>query len=200
MKKSLIWMIVIAVASGTVSCSYDKSWIVKGSSENRLPPVEYRIGPEDVLEIQVWKNAELTKVVSVRPDGRISFPLIGEVAAAGLTPVALSEEIEKRLSRFQAAPEVSVMVQEVNSYAVYVLGEVTHPGRFKLKSYITLFQAVSLAGGFTPFASKNNIKVFHRGFQEDLGIVFTDLYKDAASGEDPSKNIFLMPGDTVFVP
>jgi polysaccharide export outer membrane protein len=196
MKNLLVGMIAAALSFDAAGCGRVKPAFEKDSFRVE----EYVIGPEDVLDIQVWKNPDLTKTVTVRPDGKISFPLIGEVEAAGLTPIALRGEMEARLRKFQDAPEVSVIVQQVNSYNVYVLGEVAHPGRFKLKSYVTLLQAISLAGGFTPFASKSGIKVLRRGLIDNQWRLYRDLYDDIASGRDPSKNILLRPGDIVMVP
>lgn len=161
---------------------------------------DYVIGPEDVLEILVWKNTELSKVVTVRPDGNISLPLVGDVQAAGLSPMTLRDQIVKRLTEFKEVPEVSVIVQQVNSYSIYILGEVARPGKYQLKSHATLLQAISLSGGFTPFASRNNIKVLRKlnsGAQEQT---FKIRYKDIVSKEDATQNILLKPGDTIIVP
>jgi polysaccharide biosynthesis/export protein len=160
----------------------------------------YVIGPEDVLEILIWKNDDLSRVVTVRPDGNISLPLIGEVRAAGLDPEALRDVIVKRVSEYQIVPGVSVIVTEVNSYNVYILGEVNTPGKYQLKSNTTLLQVISLAGGFTPFASKNNIKVLRKKNLESQEEVFKIRYKDIVSKEDATQNITLKPGDTIVVP
>jgi polysaccharide biosynthesis/export protein len=160
----------------------------------------YVIGPEDVLEILVWKNENLSRVVTVRPDGNISLPLIGEVRAAGLDPEALRDEIVARVSEYQIVPGVSVIVNEVNSYNVYILGEVNAPGKYQLKSNTTLLQVISLAGGFTPFASRNDIKVLRKKNLESQEEVFKIRYKDIVSKEDATQNIILKPGDTIVVP
>ena len=171
------------------------------------PPVtaserEYVIGPEDVLEISVWKNEDLSKVVTVRPDGMISLPLIGEVKAGGRTPVELQKAITRKLGRFQKNAVVSVLVQEINSYRVFILGEVTRPGTYSLKRRTTLLQALALAGGFTEFASKNRIIVIREGGGvksggEKMVIRFKDIV-DAKKGL--KGNLVLRPGDTIFVP
>ena len=126
---------------------------------------DYTIGPEDVLEITVWRNTDLSKVVAVRPDGRISLPLIGDVGAAGRTAAELAGAIAEKLKEFKENPQVSIVVKEVNSYAIYVLGEVTKPGKYPLKSKTTLLQAITLASGFTPAAARNKIVVFRFGEQ-----------------------------------
>lgn len=162
--------------------------------------VDYLIGPEDVLEIVVWKNTELSKVVTVRPDGRISLPLIGDVEAAGVTANALRESIKGRLKAFQKVPAVSVIVQQVNSYNIYMLGEVDRPGRYMLRSRITLLQALSLAGGFTQLASRNNILILRKGDREKQEKILKFGFMDFIIKEDTRKNILLKRGDTVIVP
>src|SRR5207302_10477183 len=121
---------------------------------------DYIIGPEDVLEISVWKNQDLSKVVAVRPDGRISLPLIGDAAAVGRTPVQLTEEITAKLKEYKENPQVSIVVKEVNSYSIFVLGEVSKPGRYPLKSKTTLLQGITIAGGFTEKAARSKLVVF----------------------------------------
>lgn len=158
----------------------------------------YQIGPEDILEISVWKNPELSKTVSVRLDGKISLPLIGDVQAAGLTPGELRDGIVERLKEYQAAAVVSVIVQEIRSYKVYMIGEVKTPGTYVLKSRTTMLQAIALAGGFTQYASKNSMTLVRRkegGGEEKIKVRFDDLLSDKKDG-----SVILKPGDTVFVP
>lgn len=161
---------------------------------------DYLVGPEDVLEILVWKNAELSKVVTVRPDGKISLPLIGDIQAAGLTPNQLREAVVKRLKEYQENAVVSVIVQTINSYRIFVVGEVRSAGTYVLKNRTTVLQAISLAGGFTQFASKNKIVLIRQksyGTEEKIQIRFDDLvYGDEMS----EKNLTLKAGDTIFVP
>ena len=161
---------------------------------------DYKIGSEDVLEVIVWKNPDLTKVVSVRPDGKISLPLIGDVDAERLTVAQLKKALEARLKEFKETPNVSVVVQQVNSYGVYVLGEVAKPGRYQMKTYTTVLQAISTAGGFTTYAAKNKIFVLRKSSNKGDEIRINISYDDIVSGEDSSKNILLVPGDTVVVP
>ena len=123
-------------------------------------PAGFLLGPEDVLEITVWKNPDLSRTTSIRPDGLISVPIIGDVQAAGMTADALAHRIADRYKQFVAgSPAVSVGVKERNSYAIFVLGEVSKPGKFQAKSYVTLLQAISMAGGFTEYAKKNRLQV-----------------------------------------
>ncbi|MBZ0220432.1 MAG: polysaccharide biosynthesis/export family protein [Candidatus Methylomirabilis sp.] len=161
---------------------------------------EYQIGPEDLLEIVVWRNTELSRQVTVRPDGRITLPLIGELTAAGLTPEELRAEIVERLKEYQQSAVVaSVIVQSVNSYRIYVLGQVQVPGSYTLKSRTTVLQALSLAGGFSQFASKNKIVLIRKrsdGLDDKIQVKFNDLVYD----EKSRANEYLLPGDTIFVP
>src|SRR5262245_46518591 len=141
-----------AVASKSVPGASDKSLLI-------VTP-DYIIGPEDILEITVWKNADLSRQVQVRPDGRISLPLLGDISAVAKTPVQLTEEISAGLRTYMESPTISIMVKEVNSYQIYVLGEVNKPGKYPLKSKTTLLQGITVAGGFTSMAARNKIVVF----------------------------------------
>src|SRR6188474_1444881 len=149
-------------------------------------PTGFLLGPEDVLEITVWGNKDLTRVTPVRPDGLISMPIIGDVQAAGLTADALAQRISDRLKQYLATtPAVSVSVTELNSYSVYVLGEVTKPGQFKLKSYITVLQAITMAGGFTDYAKKNKlqvVRVTQNGDHQRQELHIPIRYDDLVSG------------------
>jgi polysaccharide export outer membrane protein len=161
---------------------------------------DYIIGPEDVLEITVWRNTDLSKVVAVRPDGRISLPLIGDVGAAGRTAAQLAEAIAEKLKEFKENPQVSIVVKEVNSYAIYVLGEVSKPGKYPLKSKTTLLQAITLASGFTPAAARNKIVVFRFGEQGGKDVKIKASYDDIIMRDESPQNIQLKPGDTIVVP
>jgi polysaccharide export outer membrane protein len=171
-----------------------------GEKSSLIVTSDYTIGPEDVLEITVWRNTDLSKVVAVRPDGRISLPLIGDVGAAGRTAAQLADAIAEKLKEFKENPQVSIVVKEVNSYAIYVLGEVTKPGKYPLKSKTTLLQAITLASGFTPAAARNKIVVFRFG---ELGGKDTKIkasYDDIIMRDESPQNIQLKPGDTIVVP
>ena len=161
---------------------------------------DYIIGPEDVLDITVWKNADLSKTVQVRPDGRISLPLIGDVVAVSRTSAQLTEEISTRLKSYMENPTVSIVVKEVNSYAIFVLGEVVKPGRYPLKSKTTLLQAVTLASGFTPVASRNKIVIFRFAKDGDPLMKIKASYDDIVLRDGINQNIELKPGDTIVVP
>ncbi len=158
---------------------------------------QYRIGAEDVLHIAVWENTQLTLDVVVRPDGKISFPLVQDVQAEGLTAVELADVLHQKLLAYVKEPQVSVVVTQVNSPRVYVLGNVARPGPYPLRSDTSVLQALSLAGGFTQFASPRSIKLV-RGLgakQEVRKINYYNLIDGKGEG-----NYLLMPGDTIVVP
>ena len=167
-------------------------------------PAGFLLGPEDELEITVWKNQDLSRITIIRPDGLISMPLIGDIQAAGLTADALSQRIAERLKQYFATPpSVSVSVKAINSYSVYVVGEVAKPGKFQLKAYITVLQAISMAGGFTLYASKNKLQIVR--VTENADHVRQEIhipvrYDDLVSGSGGPGNVVLYPGDTVVVP
>jgi polysaccharide export outer membrane protein len=161
---------------------------------------DYIIGPEDVLEIAVWKSPDLSRTVQVRPDGKISLPLIGDVAAVSQTSAQLTEEISTRLKAYVESPAVSIVVKEVNSYAIFVLGEVVKQGRYPLKSKTTLLQAVTLASGFTPVASRNKIVIFRFPKEGDVLLKIKASFDDIVLRDGTNQNIELQPGDTIVVP
>ena len=161
---------------------------------------DYIIGPEDVLEISVWRNADLSKVVEVRPDGRISLPLIGDVVAVGKTASQLADMISVKLKEYKENPQVSIVIKEVHSYVIYVLGEVAHTGKYPLKSKTTLLQAVTIAGGFTPVAARNKIVVFRFAENGEKDVKIKASYDDIVLRDAAAQNILLKPGDTIVVP
>lgn len=166
-------------------------------------PTEFLIGPEDVLVINVWRNQELSKEVIVRPDGKISMPLIGDIQAAGLTSQALAKRIGDGLVEFMSNPTVSVTVKEINSYFIYVLGEVGKPGKFTLKSFATVLQGISYAGGFTQFAARNKMHVLRmmtNGHGEPKQVQIPVPYDDIVMGKNLEANFVLKAGDVIVVP
>ena len=163
-----------------------------------VPTDDYVIGRGDILDISVWKDEALTKLVTVLPDGKISFPLIGEVAAGGKTLSQLRKELEKRLSRYVPDINLSIVVTQINSMLVYVIGRVNNPGRFALNTNINVLQALALAGGLNPFAKRSKIQVFR---EERNGTqIFPFDYDDVVKGENLQLNIRLRRGDVVVVP
>jgi polysaccharide export outer membrane protein len=165
---------------------------------------DYIIGPEDTLEITVWRNQDLSRLVQVRPDGRISLPLIGDVTAVGKTPTQLTAEISTKLKDFKENPSVAIIVKEVNSYAIYVLGEVGRPGKYPLKTKTTLLQGITIAGGFTPIAARNRLVVFRFNDNAANGSNGNEKlkasYDDIVLRDGSQQNLELKPGDTIVVP
>lgn len=181
--------------SAFISCSYGAP---RASTDMPVDDSGYLLGPEDVLLISVWKDEQLTREVVVRPDGMVSFPLVGDVAAEGRTVEELRIDLAKRLIKYIPAVNVTVAVTKVLSYKVYVLGRVAKPGEYLVGHYTDVLQALSLAGGLTPFAAENDIKIVRRirGQQE----TFPFRYGDVRKGIDLEQNILLQRGDTVMVP
>jgi polysaccharide export outer membrane protein len=159
---------------------------------------EYLLSPEDVLEISVWKEESLTKQVVVRPDGAFSFPLVGDVQATAKTVEKIREEIRERLKKYIPEPVVSVSLLKVTGYKIYVIGRVNKPGEFVTGRFVDVLQALAMAGGLTPFAAENDIKILRRVDGNEY--VRTFRYADVRKGEHLEQNILLRSGDTVVVP
>jgi polysaccharide export outer membrane protein len=159
---------------------------------------DYIIGPGDVLSIDVWKEEELSKEVSVRLDGKISLPLVNDIEAAGVTLVQLREQLAEKYKDFVDVPEVSVTVLESRSKRIYLLGKVTRPGEYALQKNMTIVQAISLAGGLAEWADSSDVKLIRKikGTEK----TFRVDYDAIVSGEDLSQNVRLQPDDTIFVP
>ena len=158
----------------------------------------YRLGAEDVLLVSVWKDEQLTREVVVRPDGMFSFPLVGDIQAEERTVEDIRGDLVKRLTKYIPNPNVSIAVTKVISYKVYVVGRVNKPGEYVVGHYTDVLQALSLAGGLTPFAAENEIKVMRRVRGEQYAIPFR--YGDVRKGRDLEQNIILHRGDVVMVP
>ena len=160
-------------------------------------PADYVIGADDTLHISVWKETELTATLPVRPDGKISLPLLNDVAAAGLTPMQLAASITEKLKKYIADPRVTVVVTAMNSRRVFVTGEVTRPGAMALLPNMTVLQAISTAG-FTQFANVKKIYLLRTENGRQVKLPFN--YKEVVKGDHPEQNIRLIPGDTIVVP
>jgi polysaccharide export outer membrane protein len=158
----------------------------------------YVIGAQDVLDVSVWKEPEVSRVVPVRPDGKISLPLLNDVQAAGLTPGQLAAQITDGLKRYVTNPQVTVIVTTINSQRVYILGEVTRPGAFPLLPNMTVLQALSSAGGFTQFAKEKNIYVLRSEGGKPVKHPFN--YKAVINGKQTEQDIVLKAGDQIVVP
>ena len=158
---------------------------------------DYRIGPEDVLDVSVWNNPPLSRTAPVRPDGKISLPLLNDVDAAGLTPMQLRDVITKKLVEYMPDPEVSVIVREVNRFKVSVLGEVRKPGRFEFKSKATVLDALALAGGLNDFAARSRIVILRQdgAATKRIPVNYNKIVSSAAEDD-----VYLEPGDVVVVP
>jgi polysaccharide export outer membrane protein len=163
-----------------------------------IDPSTYRVGPEDVLEISVGREDTLKKQVLVRPDGGISYPLIGEVQVAGKTVLEIREEIANRLEKFISDPAVTVAILRIGSQRIYVIGKVTKPGEFPVGRSVDVLQALSMAGGLTPFADSNEIRVMRR--EGDRQVVLPFEYSRVVRGQKLEQNIQLRAGDVVVVP
>lgn len=173
--------------------------VIANARESRIVAGDrdYRIGPEDVLDISVWKSPELSRTVPVRPDGKVSLPLVNDIQAAGLTPNALRLELTRRLSEFVPSPEVAVILREVHSAKVSVIGLVRTPGRYEVKSPATVLELIALAQGFTDFASRDRIVVLRLNDGVTTRIPFN--YRKIADGTEQD-NFFVQPGDIIVVP
>ena len=180
-----------------------------GASDSATPPIsgiaklvfpnetQYRIGVEDVLLVSVWRDPDLTREVPVRPDGKISLPLIQDISAAGRTPEELAQDIHDKLKEFMSSPSVTVVVREINSIKVYLLGEVVRPGPVNLRSKVRLLQAIAMAGGLTQFGGKKNVVIYRKTPSGERVIEVS--YKRIVSGKRPDDNLILESGDTVVV-
>jgi polysaccharide export outer membrane protein len=162
------------------------------------PPPDYVIGPDDLLAIVFWKEPDMSGQVRVRPDGKISLPLLRDVPAQGLTPDELRGQIETEAKRFVVDARASVMVHEINSRRVFVTGLVDRPGAFPLNGPMTVLQAIALAGGLLDFADAEHIEIFRAAGGTTTRIRFN--YKDLIKGKKAGENVALKPGDTVVVP
>ena len=174
----------------------------EAATDSKAPAVDfgpdYRLGPGDQVDIAVWKDETLTKSVIVLPDGKISFPLIGEVKAAGRTIAQLRKEITEKISPFLPDPTLSIEVKQVNSMLIYVIGRVNTPGRFVLNTNVNVLQALTIAGGVNAFARRDKIKIFRQEGEKTTILHFK--YDEVVEGTRLEQNIMLQKGDVVVVP
>lgn len=166
--------------------------------EPTITEQNYTIGPGDVLFVSVWKDQALTQSVPVRPDGKISFPLIGEIMAGGHTVAQIQNEIEEKISRYVPDPFVTIGLQEIRSMFIYVIGRVNSPGRFPIYGNVDVLQALAMAGGCNTFAETKNIRVFRRDGNQTEIMNFN--YNDVSVGKSLEQNIMLNRGDVIVVP
>ncbi len=200
--KALVTLVLIAVTTLT-GCAVSSGG---NSTPSGLAPrsdaqvMDYLIGPSDVLSISVWNHKELNRTVTVRPDGKLSFSLVGDITAVGFTPLELQEVMEKALSNYiNIIPgEVSVVVDAVHSYKVSVLGEVRLPGRFEFQNQISVLDALAQAGGLTEFASGDNIMILRRSQGKTDKIEFD--YQKLVKSKNITEQVLIYPGDIILVP
>jgi polysaccharide export outer membrane protein len=158
----------------------------------------YVIGSQDMLDVSVWREPDFSRTVPVRPDGKISLPLLNDMQAAGLTPSQLAAELTKSLNKFVTNPQVTIIVTQINSQRFYILGEAARPGASTLIPEMTILQALSNAGGFTPYANSKKIYLLREENGKQQKLSFN--YKDVVAGKRTEQNIVLKNGDTIVVP
>ena len=205
---AMLWVLLAfpwmaAYAQGTTDATAAAAARAAAPDGGAEPPAatndpNYLLGAQDVLDVSVWKEPELSREVPVRPDGKISLPLLNDVQAAGLTPVELAAQITTGLNKYMTNPQVTVMVIEINSQRIYLLGEVARAGAYVLLPGMTVLQALSNAGGFTPFSNLKNIYVLRQENGKQQKLPFN--YKEVISGKKTEQNIELKAGDTIVVP
>jgi len=190
MRKAIMVVLMVLLMAATTAAADEKKpkWVED----------DYIIGPGDTLEVSVWKDPELTKAVTVLPDGKFSFPLIGEVRAGGKTVAELHKELKTGLNRFVPDVNLHVGVQQVNSMVIYVIGEVNSPGRLGMNANVNVLQALTMAGGLGEFADQDGIKIF-RQIGAHTQIIDFD-YKTVINGKNLEQNIILQRGDIIVVP
>jgi polysaccharide biosynthesis/export protein len=169
-----------------------------GNGSGVVVPADYVIGPDDVLAIAFWREKELSAEVVVRPDGKISLPLLNEVHAAGLTPEQLRERVMQEANRYVEDPNATIVVKEINSRRVFITGMVHKPGPYSLTSPMTVIQLIALAGGLQEYAKEKNIAVMRE--EDGKQVRYRVNYRDLVAGRNLRQNIDLRPGDTVIVP
>ena len=201
MKRSVLLALVLfaaaALAQSMVEAKGDKPANAAQAASEPAASSDYVIGADDVLHISVWKEPDLSEILPVRPDGKISMPLLNDVPAAGLTPLQLKDSITEKLKKYIADPRVTVVVTAMNSRRVFVTGEVLHSGPMPLLPHMTMLQALSQAG-FTQFANLKGIYLLRTQNGKQEKVPFN--YKEVVKGNHPEQNIVLKPGDTLVVP
>jgi polysaccharide export outer membrane protein len=197
MKNMSFCIMVLAMLLVLAACA---TLVADSSYAQEIPQnaEAYLLGPEDVLEISVWKDETLTKQVVVMPDGKIAFPLIGEIQASGRTIDDLRQELVKKISEYMPDPVVTVILHSINSYKIHVIGKVNKPGTYTIGKTVNVMQALSLAGSFSPFADLSDIGILRDEKGKQIRIKFD--YDDVAKGKNLEQNIYLKSGDVIVVP
>jgi polysaccharide export outer membrane protein len=195
---SLISGLAVSAVRGA-SQNSDAATPARSSSTNpATTDPDYKIGPQDMLRVDVWKEPDISRIVPVRPDGKITLPLVNDVQAAGLTTTQLAAKIAEGLKKYITSPQVTVGVTEINSRRIFVNGEVARAGAFPLLPNMTVLQALSSAGGFTQFAREKKIYILRMENGKQVKYPFN--YKEAVSGKNVEQNIILQGGDIIVVP
>jgi polysaccharide export outer membrane protein len=190
--------VAVARAQEPSTPSTSASSVAKASAPQAPADADYKIGPQDLLRVDVWKEPDISRTIPVRPDGKISLPLLNDVQAAGLTSMQLAGVIREGLTKYITSPQVTVTVTEINSRRVYCTGEVLKPGALSLLPNMTALQAISSCGGFTQFAKVKGIYILRVEGGKQIQHPFN--YKDVIKGKKPEDNILLQPGDVIVVP
>lgn len=199
MKKSfgLLFFVIVGLVAAALAAPQDKTQTPAPASAVQVDP-SYTIGAEDVINIAVWKEPDFTSTVPVRPDGKVSIALIGDVQAAGKTPTQLADDLTILLKKYVSEPHVTVMVTAMNSRRAFLLGEVNRPGPILMTPEMTVLQAIAAAGGPTAYANSKKMYVLRTENGKQSKLLFN--YKEAIKGNSPEQNIILKPGDTIVVP
>jgi len=197
MKSVLVGGAIAALLLGASGCETFRGEEVLPPSVTAVPG-DYRVGPSDVLNVSVWKQPDLTLgLLPVRPDGKISLPLLGDIEVAGLTALEINEVITERLKEYVTDPEVTVVVVQVNYPVVFMIGEVNRPGPVPIRQNTTMLQVISLAGGFTAFADRDDIHLLRREGDKEYRIRFN--YDKAVKGKGDKQDLYVRPGDVIVV-
>ena len=194
----LAMLLVCALFTGSLLAQTSAAGHETDASAGKPHDDRFVIGNDDVVAINVWKEPDISRSIPVRSDGKISLPLVGEVQAAGLTPLQLEKDIAGRLKNYISEPEVTVMVETVNSQKFNILGQVVKPGSYGIANSPTVLDAIALAGGFRDFAKKKSVYVLRQGPSGESRLPFN--YKEVSQGKNMAQNIKLQPGDTIIVP
>jgi polysaccharide export outer membrane protein len=192
------WLAMTAMAQQPQPATPATAAAPEMSAKSATNDPAYVIGAEDVLQVNVWKEPELSGTFPVRPDGKISLPLLNDMQAASLTPVQLAEAVREKLKKYLEAPRVTVMVTTINSRRVYLMGQVGRQGALPLQAKMTVLQAISTAGGLLQFANSKRIYVLRTENGKQVRLPFN--YKEVIKGNHPEQNFLLEPGDTIVVP
>jgi len=198
----ILTMLAVLIAAGSAAAQSSPSPPVRPDTSTPdvalAVPADYVIGPEDVVGILFWRDTDMTADVTVRPDGMITLPLLGDLRAGGLTPDALRDLVKREAAKLMEDPNITVVIRTINSRKVFISGEVTNAGAYPLAGPRTVLQLIALAGGLTEYADSKNIRIVRT--EQGRTSSFKFNYKEVSKGLKLDQNIQLKPGDTVIVP